>query len=110
MGSLLTECYIDLANAIILQAARDYGTALKQEYRAQKIEDPEKRMDVIRNAQCMILDTKQFFESKWFTDLTDLKGPELMNMIREKTMESLLKKEEKESERQAKRKENAVPV
>ena len=55
-----TEVWQDLANAIVIQAVKDYRTARK--VRRKKPDD--------ERARKMMLDTMRFFGSKWFGILT----------------------------------------
>ena len=96
MSSLYEENYKNLANAIILQAAKDYKAAIRKEYRAQHMEDSDKKLNMLSAAQHTILETTRFFESGWFMELTDLDGPLLLRKIRSMTMEEILEKEEAE--------------
>lgn len=65
--------YENLANAIVLQAVKDYRTAL----RALKRNKRNKR------AGSMKEEVEQFFLSEWFSELTELNGAFLMRKIRE---------------------------
>ena len=56
--------YEDLANAIVLQAVRDYR------------QDPISRDRI-----------EHFFRSQWFTQLTDLNGDYLIRKLREEVVE-----------------------
>lgn len=60
----LLRNYEDLANAIILQAARDYRAALKK---------PDDRA-----AAAMQREVERFFRSAWFVELTDVE-PEVIS-------------------------------
>lgn len=60
----LSRNYEDLANAIILQAARDYRAALKK---------PDDRA-----AAAMQREVERFFRSAWFVELTDVE-PEVIS-------------------------------
>lgn len=60
----LSRNYEDLANAIILQAARDYRATLKK---------PDDRA-----AAAMQREVERFFRSAWFVELTDVE-PEVIS-------------------------------
>lgn len=67
------DCYDNLANAIIIQAAKDYKTALVH---LCGIPDGIERSKAVR-------DLETFFCSNWFSVLSDLDGKTLMNKIKE---------------------------
>ena len=66
------ECYEKLAAAIVVQAAKDYKAALRQEARGK----------VTPSTQGTIIECERFFESQWFEALSDLDGPVLMERIK----------------------------
>ena len=59
--------YEELANAIVLQAVRDYREAVKKLSRRRKNRDAQ-----FTKEECL-----RFFRSKWFSQLTDL-DPEFL--------------------------------
>ena len=59
--------YEELANAIVLQAVRDYRDAVKKSSRGRKNRDAQ-----FTKEECL-----RFFRSKWFSQLTDL-DPEFL--------------------------------
>ena len=67
--------YLNLANAIVKQAAKDYYYALK------KVNNPKiigmKRI----HAEAMKADVEKFFLSDWYTSLTSINGEYLMKRI-----------------------------
>jgi len=68
----MDENYQNLANAIILLAAKDYRAALRR-----IMKDPENRM-----AGEEVKKLERFFRSGWYEMLTDVDGEYLMNRIR----------------------------
>jgi len=62
--SITIEPYQELANAIIIQAAKDYRKALKYD-------DIKMKRDCVR-----------FFRSKWFKTLTELDGEILIEKLK----------------------------
>ena len=60
--------YEDLANAIILQAVKDYRMALKS----------LKANSRNRTAQADYADIERFFRSQWYSTLTDVNGEMLL--------------------------------
>lgn len=68
------EPYESLANAIIVQAVKDYREALQRLNR-----HPEKN-----DYKAEVNSLERFFCSGWYQMLTDLDGTILMNKIREK--------------------------
>ena len=67
------ECYRDLANAIVIQAAKDYRYALKH------LRDTDKPSA----EKGIIIECEQFFRSDYFKTLTKLDGKRLISMIKE---------------------------
>lgn len=63
----------NLANAIILQAVKDYRKALKI----------LKRHPRHKEAKEMVKDCEDFFESKWFSMLTNIDGKVLMEKLKQ---------------------------
>lgn len=63
----------NLSNAIILQAVRDYRKALKI----------LKRHPRHKEAKGMVKDCEDFFESKWFSMLTNIDGKVLMEKLKQ---------------------------
>ena len=61
----------NLANAVILQAVEDYRRA-----RRRVKEHPDQK-----TAKGTIRETKRFFRSRWFTQLTDISGEQLMKKL-----------------------------
>ena len=59
----IQKCYENLANAIIVQAAKDYRKARKYDNRSVKRE-------------CV-----RFFRSQWFMELTNFSGTELLQRL-----------------------------
>jgi DNA-binding transcriptional regulator YhcF (GntR family) len=60
----IQEAYENLANAIIIQAVKDYRTALKDD-----------NIGLKRNVE-------RFFKSEYFKALTDISGEQLMKKLR----------------------------
>lgn len=69
----MTDPWENLANAIILQAVKDYREARKKLKKRPKNED----------AKLMISDCEAFFRSDWYRALTDLDGEMLIRKLRE---------------------------
>lgn len=67
------RAYENLANAIILQAVRDYRVALKKR-RKHKCD---------RDAEHEIRSIERFFRSAWFTTLTSADGEKIIRGLRE---------------------------
>lgn len=72
------EPYEKLANAIILQAAKDYRAVLSQR---QKYPEHKAYIDVQRELET-------FFRSRWFRALCDLEGEMLIQKLREEVVRS----------------------
>ena len=69
----MTDPWENLANAIILQAVKDYREARKKLKKRPKNED----------AKLMISDCEAFFRSEWYRALTDIDGEMLIRKLRE---------------------------
>ncbi len=69
----MIENYEKLANAIILQAVKDYRAARKK----------LKKQPRNKDAEIMINDTERFFRSDWFTALTDVDGALILRKLQE---------------------------
>ena len=69
----MTDPYENLANAIVITAAKDYRDALRS----------LKRNKNNNNAKRMKEEVERFFNSDWYSVLTDLDGAFLMRKIQE---------------------------
>ena len=69
----MTDPWENLANAIILQAVKDYREARKKYKKRPKNED----------AKLMIADCEAFFCSDWFAALTNIDGEALLRKLQE---------------------------
>lgn len=66
--------YEDLANAIVLQACKDYRRAYKFHIRTHRPGDkPDEKLDEL----------ERFFRSEWYRTLTSVDGEYLMKRIRQ---------------------------
>ena len=63
--------YENLANAIVLQAVKDFRTALKA-----LAANPRNRKALADKE-----DAERFFRSQWFTELTSIDGEKLMRSL-----------------------------
>lgn len=72
----MTDPWENLANAIILQAAKDYREARKKLRKRPKNED----------AKLMISDCEAVFRSEWFKALTNIDGEMLLEKLREENV------------------------
>ena len=66
------DFYTDLANAIIIQAAKDYRKALKTLKRYPRYEP----------AKAVVAEVEEFFRSEWYRTLTSVDADMLMKKIR----------------------------
>lgn len=69
----MIDPYEKLANAIIMQAVKDYRAAKKK----------LKKQPTNKDAELMVLDTEKFFRSDWFTALTDVDGAVILRKLQE---------------------------
>ena len=72
----MTDSWENLANAIILQAVKDYREARKKLKKRPKNED----------AKLMVADCEAFFRSEWFKALTNVDGEMLLKKLREENV------------------------
>ena len=62
----------DLANGIVMQAAKDYMAALRK----------LKRFPQNPRAEAEITGIEKFFRSEWYSQLTEIDGERLMKMLK----------------------------
>ena len=67
----MENCYTRLANAIIVQAAKDYTKALRR----------LKKYPWDKDAESVKKDCERFFRSSWFQTLTSLDGEVLIEKL-----------------------------
>ena len=65
-------CWEELANAIVLQAVKDYRIA---RWRVRRFADAKK-------SQTRIRECERFFRSEWFRVLTEIDGEQLISDLR----------------------------
>lgn len=83
------DCYENLANAIVLQAVKDYKAAL------HTLEDyPESSF-----AKHEIVVQERFFHSQWFGILTDLDTERLISGVKERVKVEAVERRRKKAER-----------
>lgn len=70
---MLIDPYVKLANAIIIQAAKDYRNTRKKLKKNRKNEE----------AKLMVEDLERFFRSDYFAALSDLNGQALLTKLEE---------------------------
>ena len=66
------DFYTELANAIVIQAAKDYRKALKTLKRYPRYEPAKK----------VVAEVEEFFRSEWYRTLTSVDADMLMTKIR----------------------------
>lgn len=69
----MNDPYENLANAIVLQAVKDYRDALKR----------LKKKSGNKTAMADALECERFFHSGWYKTLTSVDGEYLINKLRE---------------------------
>lgn len=72
----MTDPYENLAQAVILQAVKDYRTARKELKYHPKSKD----------TKLMIQDCERFFRSEWFGVLTSVDGQMLLRRLQEEEL------------------------
>lgn len=81
--SIRNDGYVNLANAIVGQAAKDYLMYKKRLYILGDDDNPnEFRGEVIRYRN-KLKDTERFFKSKWYETLTGLNAEVLVGRLDE---------------------------
>ena len=70
------DAYENLANIIILQAAKDYRSALKR----------IKMNPTNKDAMSSAMECERFFRSGWYSALTSVNGEYLIDKLREEVM------------------------
>ena len=74
----MTDPYEQLANAIILQAVKDYRDALKKLKKRRRYD----------SAKDMISEVERFFHSDWYRELTSVDGNFLIEKLRSEVRRS----------------------
>lgn len=69
----MQKCYENLANAIVLQAVREYRVVLKS------LKRNPKNTDAMSDAEAI----ERFFRSQWYSELTSVDGELLIRRLRE---------------------------
>ena len=95
--SIRNDGYVNLANAIVEQAAKDYLMYKKRLYILGDDDDPnEIRGEVIRYRN-KLNDVRKFFKSKWYKTLTDLNVEMLVRRLDEEFEEWKIEHELKQA-------------
>ena len=95
--SIRNDGYVNLANAIVEQAAKDYLNYKKRLYILGDDDDPnEIRGEVIRYRN-KLNDVRKFFKSKWYKTLTDLNVEMLVRQLDEEFEEWKIEHELKQA-------------
>ena len=69
--------YEEIANAIVIQACKDYKKAYKQSLR---------RSGIVGEADEELAELEEFFRSEWYKKLTEVDGEYLMERIRNEVL------------------------
>lgn len=77
--------YEALANAIIIQAAKDFRAAYK---RMKRFPNDARTQDEVR-------DITKFFCSEWFEALSDVDGPALLRKMKDEIDSGIVRKKER---------------
>ena len=95
--SIRNDGYVNLANAIVEQSAKDYLMYKKRLYILGDDDDPnEIRGEVIRYRN-KLNDVRKFFKSKWYKTLTDLNVEMLVGRLDEEFEEWKIEHELKQA-------------
>ena len=74
--TIYDDAYISLANAIIIQAAKDYMRALKHLARNPKDQDIRNKLLATKS------NVERFFRSEWYSMLTDVDSKTLLTKLK----------------------------
>lgn len=80
----MNTAYQELANAVVLQAAKDYRCALRylaKHPTAKGLDDEERKR--FWRARARRQEVERFFKSGWFSELTTISGEKLMVQLKE---------------------------
>lgn len=69
----MMDCYSTLANAVIIQAVKDYRTAYRK-----LLKSPDSR-EALHEVKAL----ERFFVSPWYESLTDVDGKMLLRKVKE---------------------------
>ena len=81
------DCYENLANAIILQAVKDYKKAL------HRLDDNPRNRDALHDKVRL----ERFFHSAWYGILTDLDPERLMSGVKDWVQQEAAKRRKKKA-------------
>ncbi len=101
MGNSVVEyvdCYHDLANAIILQAVKDYKNALF------RLDDNPNNRDARYDKKSL----EKFFRSKWYATLTEVDPNRLMSEVQRQVKVEAVERRKKRAERKRRKEQREV--
>lgn len=101
MGNSVVEyvdCYHDLANAIILQAVKDYKSALF------RLDDNPNNRDARYDKKSL----EKFFRSKWYATLTEVDPNRLMSEVQRQVKVEAVERRKKRAERKRRKEQREV--
>lgn len=81
--SIKNDGYVNLANAIVEQAAVDYLKYKKRLYVLGDYDDPNEFRGEIIKYRRKLKEVERFFKSKWYSTLTDLNAEVLVRQLDE---------------------------
>lgn len=79
----MDNSYIQLAHAIVVQAAKDYNAELDWFRQNPPLDEEAKQHQTYLNHKAELQSLEQFFRSGWFELLSGLDGEALMKKIQE---------------------------
>lgn len=92
------DCYENLANAIVLQAVKDYKKSLHQ------LENNPRNRDAIHEKVRL----EKFFRSQWYGVLTNLDPERLMAGVKERVQHEAVERRKKKAEKQRRKAEKEM--
>ena len=101
MGNSVVEyvdCYHNLANAVILQAVKDYKSALF------RLDDNPNNLDAQHEKKSL----ERFFRSKWYATLTEVDPNRLMSEVQRQVKVEAVERRKKRAERKRRKEQREV--
>ena len=101
MGNPVVEyvdCYHDLANAIILQAVKDYRSTLFL------LDDEPNNREALHDKKSL----EKFFRSKWYATLTEIDPNRLMSEVQRRVKVEAVERRKKRAERRRRKERREI--
>lgn len=92
------DCYQELASAIVLQAVKDYKSALFL------LEDKPKDRAALHDKKSL----ERFFQSKWYATLTEIDPNRLMSEVQRQVKVEAVERRKKRAERRRRKEQREI--